>query len=96
VFEGPRHPYTEALLSAIPDIEGKERPRIPLSGEIPSAVNPPSGCVFQTRCPRKFGSLCETQEPPLLEVAPGEGIRCHIPPEELSRLQSEGSKSPGA
>ena len=54
VFSGPHHPYTEALLSAVPTIEGAERPRIKLQGEIPSAANPPSGCVFHTRCPRKL------------------------------------------
>jgi peptide/nickel transport system ATP-binding protein len=83
VFEGPHHPYTEALLSAIPDMSGRQRHRIRLSGEIPSAINPPSGCVFQTRCPRKIGAICEQQEPPLAEHAPGEAIRCHIPLEEL-------------
>jgi peptide/nickel transport system ATP-binding protein len=85
VFEGPHHPYTEALLSAIPDISGRPKPRVQLQGEIPSAVNPPSGCVFQTRCPRKLGSICEQQEPPLTETAPGEFIRCHIPLEKLPR-----------
>ena len=88
VFSGPRHPYTEALLSAIPDLDGQKRLRIQLSGEIPSAINPPSGCVFQTRCPRKLGAICENQEPPLHEAGPGEGIRCHILPAELARQQS--------
>ncbi|WP_395018882.1 dipeptide ABC transporter ATP-binding protein [Dongia sp.] len=85
VFDGPHHPYTEALLSAIPDISGKPKPRVQLKGEIPSAVNPPSGCVFQTRCPHKLGAICEQHEPPLTESALGEFIRCHIPPEKLSR-----------
>ncbi len=83
VFEGPHHPYTEALLSAIPDISGRPKPRVQLTGEIPSAVNPPSGCVFQTRCPRKIGAICEQQEPPPVETAPGEFIRCHIPLEKF-------------
>jgi len=86
VFEGPHHPYTEALISAIPDISGRQKSRIQLQGEIPSAVNPPSGCVFQTRCPRKLGAVCEQQEPPLTETATGEFIRCHIPVEKLNRL----------
>jgi peptide/nickel transport system ATP-binding protein len=85
VFEGPHHPYTEALISAIPDISGRQKQRIQLQGEIPSAVNPPSGCVFQTRCPRKIGAICEQQEPPSVETEPGEFIRCHIPIEELKR-----------
>ena len=56
VFEPPHHPYTEALLSAVPTIEGEQRERIDLEGDIPSAADPPSGCVFHTRCPRFLGS----------------------------------------
>jgi len=89
VFSGPHHPYTEALLSAVPTIEGGERPRIKLQGDIPSAANPPSGCVFQTRCPRKLGAICETTEPPLAEAEDGHMMRCHIPIEDLRRMQSE-------
>ncbi|MGH2450386.1 MAG: ABC transporter ATP-binding protein [Candidatus Limnocylindria bacterium] len=88
VFEPPHHPYTEALLSALPTPEGEERPRIRLKGEIPSAANPPPGCVFHTRCPRKWGEICEREEPPLKEVEPGHLMRCHIPLEELRRLQA--------
>jgi peptide/nickel transport system ATP-binding protein len=87
VFEPPHHPYTEALLSAVPTIDGETRTRIKLEGEIPSAANPPSGCVFHTRCPRKWGAICEQEEPPLKEVEPGHFMRCHIPLEELRRLQ---------
>jgi peptide/nickel transport system ATP-binding protein len=87
VFDGPHHPYTEALLSAIPTIEGEERPRIRLEGDIPSAADPPSGCVFHTRCPRRIGEICDTEEPPLAEVEPGHFMRCHIPIDELRRLQ---------
>jgi peptide/nickel transport system ATP-binding protein len=89
VFAGPHHPYTEALLSAVPTIEGGERPRIKLQGEIPSAASPPSGCVFHTRCPRKLGEICETTEPPLAEAEPGHMMRCHIPIGDLRRMQSE-------
>ena len=88
VFEAPHHPYTEALLSAVPALEGEERPRIRLEGEIPSAAEPPSGCVFHTRCPRKIGEICEREEPPLAEVESGHMMRCHIPLEELRRLQT--------
>lgn len=88
VFNPPHHPYTEALLSAVPTIDGEERPRIKLQGEIPSATDPPSGCVFNTRCPRKIGAICETEEPPLAEVEPGHFMRCHIPIEELRQLQA--------
>ena len=96
VFRGPHHPYTEALLSAAPILatghgqeqgRGGTRERIRLSGEIPSAASPPSGCVFHTRCPRKLGPICEQSEPLLAEVEPGHLIRCHIPIEELRRLQ---------
>jgi peptide/nickel transport system ATP-binding protein len=89
VFNPPHHPYTEALLSAVPTVEGEERPRIRLEGEIPSASDPPSGCVFHTRCPRFLGSICVEQEPPLAEVEPGHFIRCHIPVGELRHLQAE-------
>ena len=87
VFSPPHHPYTEALLSAVPTLEGEERPRIRLQGEIPSAAEPPSGCVFHTRCPRKWGEICEREEPPLAEVEKGHFMRCHIPLEELRHLQ---------
>jgi peptide/nickel transport system ATP-binding protein len=88
VFDPPHHPYTEALLSAVPTIEGEQRTRIALQGEIPSAADPPSGCVFHTRCPRFLGEICVTQEPPLQEVEPEHAMRCHIPVAELRRLQN--------
>jgi peptide/nickel transport system ATP-binding protein len=87
VFTGPQHPYTEALLSAVPTLDDVDRLRIRLEGEIPSAADPPSGCPFHTRCPRKIGEICETTEPPLEEDEGGHGIRCHIPRDELRRLQ---------
>jgi peptide/nickel transport system ATP-binding protein len=87
VFDPPHHPYTEALLSAVPAIDGTSRERIKLAGEIPSAANPPTGCVFHTRCHRKVGAICEEVEPPLVEVEGGHLMRCHIPLEELRRLQ---------
>lgn len=89
VFSGPHHPYTEALLSAVPKLDDTEPSRVRLDGEIPSAVNPPSGCVFHTRCPRKIGAICEEQEPPLFDSEPEHRIRCHIPFEELARLQKK-------
>ena len=90
VFDGPHHPYTEALLSAVPTLDDLERTRIRLDGEIPSAADPPSGCPFHTRCPRRLGEICETTEPDLREERPGHGIRCHIPLADLRRLQREG------
>jgi peptide/nickel transport system ATP-binding protein len=88
VFEPPHHPYTEALLSAVPTIDGDEHARIKLEGEMPSPANPPSGCVFHTRCPRKWGEICELEDPPLKEVESGHLMRCHIPLEELRTLQA--------
>jgi len=96
VFDGPHHPYTEALLSSVPTLaaQGSEhnsktpqKPRIHLSGELPSPVSPPSGCVFHTRCPRKLGAICEQQDPPFNDAGDAHRIRCHIPVDELRVLQ---------
>ena len=88
VFHGPNHPYTEALLSAIPSVDGEATNRIRLEGEIPSPTNPPTGCVFHPRCPRVMMGVCDVTEPPLLEVTPGHSMRCHIPIDELRVLQN--------
>ena len=66
--------------------------RILLEGEIPSPANPPTGCVFNTRCPRVIRGLCEVTEPPLIEVEPGHMMSCHIPLEELRRLQRRSAE----
>jgi peptide/nickel transport system ATP-binding protein len=87
VYNAPQHPYTEALLSSVPGAEGEERPRIRLQGDIPSAADPPTGCVFHTRCPRYIGDVCRDQEPELKEVEPGHFWRCHYSAEELRELQ---------
>ena len=89
IYDGPHHPYTEALLSAVPTIDGAARERIRLEGDIPSAANPPSGCVFHTRCPRRIGAICDDVEPPLVEVEDNHLMRCHIPLEELRTLQRD-------
>jgi peptide/nickel transport system ATP-binding protein len=92
VFSGPHHPYTEALFSAVPSLDGQRPTRIRLTGEIPSAADPPSGCVFHTRCPRKLTTgICESTEPPLLEGEPDHQIRCHIPLADLRELQRSQS-----
>jgi len=96
VFGGPQHPYTEALLSAVPTLDDLDRLRIRLEGEIPSAADPPTGCPFHTRCPRKIGEICETTEPELREEEPGHGIRCHIPLQELRRLQATNGSAQAA
>lgn len=76
-FRNPLHPYTEALLSAIPSLRPKDKKRILLKGDVPSPLNPPSGCNFHTRCHRVM-PVCSQQEPRLNEVAPGHGVACHL------------------
>ena len=94
VFLGPHHPYTEALLSANPAASGEATKRIRLTGELPSALNLPSGCVFHTRCPRKIGKICEEQEPSLQDAGEGHSIRCHIPAAELAMMQLKPNDAP--
>ena len=91
VFAPPYHPYTEALLSAVPiaDTRVKKR-RIVLEGDIPSAMNPPPGCPFQTRCRWKVqvpGALCETQLPPVQVLAGGHQIKCHLSAEQFAGME---------
>jgi peptide/nickel transport system ATP-binding protein len=91
IFSPPFHPYTEALLAAIPiaDPTVKKR-RVVLEGEIPSALSPPKGCPFQTRCGHKAsvaGNLCEREAPPMRSVADGHTIKCHLPVETLERME---------
>lgn len=88
VFSPPYHPYTEALLSAVPIADTRvEKKRIVLEGDIPSAVNPPPGCPFQTRCPRKLGAICETDMPPVRSFAGGHRILCHMAPKDLLQME---------
>lgn len=92
----PSHPYTEALLSAIPLPDpGQTRGEIRLEGEMPSPRNKPSGCPFHTRCPRFLGDICQQQDPPNQVTTDGHTIRCHIPIEELRVLQSAPVKEQG-
>ena len=83
LFTHPRHPYTKALLSAVPvadPIKGRKRERIILQGDLPSPVNPPAGCVFNTRC-WKAQDKCRTQVPELMQIGtdPSHRIACHYP-----------------
>ena len=97
VFTPPHHPYTEALMSAIPtlDFEHPSR-RIELRGPVPSLTEPPSGCRFHTRCHRFLGDICVEQVPPWREVAPGHNYLCHIEPNELRELQLARTREAGA
>ena len=91
VFALPHHPYTEALLSAVPEPDPeRRRVRIILEGSLPSAIDPPSGCPFASRCPRKLGAICDTTPPPVQRLADGHRIACHIAAGELRRVQAEG------
>jgi peptide/nickel transport system ATP-binding protein len=93
IYAPPYHPYTEALLSAvpIPDPTAQQK-HIRLEGSVPSAINPPSGCRFHTRCPRRKmlpdgGRICEMEIPPWREVGEGHRIFCHIPMETLREFE---------
>ena len=90
VFSPPYHPYTEALLSAVPIADTSvEKQHIVLEGDIPSAMNPPAGCPFQTRCRWKSqvgDNLCEREVPPVRTLAEGHQIKCHLSDEILARM----------
>ena len=91
VFQPPYHPYTEALLSAVPIADTKViRKRIVLEGDIPSAMNPPPGCPFQTRCRWKSqvpGGLCDIEMPPMRTLDGGHQIKCHLSDELLASME---------
>ena len=92
VFGPPYHPYTEALLSAVPVPDpDRQGARIVLEGPLPSATELPRGCPFATRCPRRVGAICDETPPPEQQMAAGHRIACHIPAEELTRLHRAGA-----
>lgn len=88
VYAPPYHPYTEALLSAVPIADTRvEKKEIVLEGNLPSVLNPPKGCPFSTRCPRKIGRICDDERPPKQKAAEGHEITCHIPVDELRNVE---------
>jgi len=79
VFAHPAHPYTQALMAAVPMVDrATRRRRIILEGTVPSPIDPPSGCRFHTRCFAKTGNICEEQEPALIAVGQEHRVACHL------------------
>ena len=88
IFAPPYHPYTEALLSAVPIADTTVNKRkVVLTGELPSPANPPSGCVFCTRCPYAMPGVCDVDPPPVREFAPRHNIACHLEPDQLTAME---------
>ena len=79
VFAEPLHPYTQALVAAVPMVDiAARRERIILAGTVPSPIDPPQGCRFHTRCFARFGSICHEQEPGLVAMGEGRRVACHL------------------
>ncbi len=88
IYSPPNHPYTAALLAAVPRPDPSlEQKSIRLSGVVPSAVNPPAGCRFHTRCPFMIQETCNVEEPPVRDMGNGHKIICHLPEEELHHIK---------
>lgn len=77
LFNNPKHPYTQALLEAIPKLTPGKSDRKILRGEVPSPISPPTGCRFYPRCPQKIGKICEIEEPKTVGLKDGSFVKCH-------------------
>jgi peptide/nickel transport system ATP-binding protein len=87
LFDGPNHPYTQALLAEVPRLDRKKRQFVPIKGEIPSPLNPPAGCHFHPRCPHAM-PRCSAEAPALREIAPGRWSACHLNDDENTLLSA--------
>jgi oligopeptide/dipeptide ABC transporter ATP-binding protein len=96
IYEQPKHPYTAALLSAVPRASTGGRERIVLTGDVPSPVSPPAACVFHPRCPRFHQSHCDVDEPHLRELGPGHAAACHYPLEKWPMTDDEIRQAEGS
>jgi oligopeptide/dipeptide ABC transporter ATP-binding protein len=92
LYAAPKHPYTGALLSAVPipnPALGRARERVVLEGDVPNPINPPSACWFHPRCPRFHKGHCDVETPPLYDFGDGHGAACHYPLERWPMTAEE-------
>jgi len=92
LYKNPRHPYTEALLSAVPEPDPlRRKQRILLTGDVPTPIDPPSGCRFHTRCPKAMGRHCSTTDPRAFPISPGHTSHCFLEDAAVVRAHREGT-----
>jgi peptide/nickel transport system ATP-binding protein len=96
IYEHPKHPYTAALLSAVPRAATERRERIVLTGDVPSPIAPPSACVFHPRCPRFHAGHCDVDTPELRELTSVHAVACHYPLERWPMTEAEIRQAEGA